>query len=87
LNNINIRNNSQKKKKIIAEIKIPEILRACIKYISDKWDLIIFGMDLVIGDDMTTYIVDINDFPGSRKVKGAADLIIKSILSFKKILD
>lgn len=58
----------------------PLVIEELIKFLKVKYDIKLFGVDLIEHGKDLYYLVDINDFPGFRGIKNAGELIGELVL-------
>ncbi|MHA1297942.1 MAG: hypothetical protein ACTSO9_00695 [Candidatus Helarchaeota archaeon] len=61
------------------EVQTPKPIQKCLEFISEYYQIDIFGVDFLIkgkSEDPFYYLIDINDFPGCRGIKNAGKYIV-----------
>lgn len=63
----------------------PQLINDLMKFLKVKYDIILFGVDLIEYSKDLYYIIDINDFPGFRSIKNAGELIGNLVFNLNQL--
>lgn len=81
----NLHHVSQQDKKSREKIELDEDILEFVHFLSDIFEIGIFGIDIIKSVDGNYYVIDINDFPGCRSVPGAGSIIGEYIVRENEI--
>ena len=65
-------------------VKTPHEIEDFTQYVSKELGIEFFGMDFLVTEDKTFWLVDFNDFPGARGIENAGEMIANYIVRLKR---
>ncbi|TFG19664.1 MAG: hypothetical protein EU530_05570 [Promethearchaeota archaeon] len=73
-----------KSRKNRTTITTPSEIEIFTHFIAHKLNITLFGMDFLVTEDNTFWLVDFNDFPGARGIENAGEIIANCLIREKK---